>query len=124
MNSAYSLKRLLARRARLDAEIAMIESHARHEVVQRIVRMIVDYHIKIEEVYAVLNQGGIVPPPDEVKMPRRVPPKFWNPETGQTWSGRGRLPLWLVGKNIDEYRLKLNDTEETQASGGGPNDAV
>lgn len=26
---------------------------------------------------------------------RKVPPKYRNPESGETWSGRGKLPRWL-----------------------------
>ena len=31
--------------------------------------------------------------------------KFRNPETGDTWSGRGREPNWLKGKNREEFKL-------------------
>lgn len=37
----------------------------------------------------------------------KVAVKFRGPE-GQTWSGRGRAPLWL-GSDRDKYRLKEND---------------
>jgi DNA-binding protein H-NS len=35
-----------------------------------------------------------------------VPVQFLNPETNQTWSGRGRVPRWLDGKDRDVYRVK------------------
>jgi DNA-binding protein H-NS len=31
--------------------------------------------------------------------------KFRNPETGDTWSGRGREPNWLKGKNREDFKL-------------------
>jgi DNA-binding protein H-NS len=31
--------------------------------------------------------------------------KFKNPETGETWTGRGRAPRWLDGKDRDVYRI-------------------
>ncbi|WP_321852677.1 H-NS histone family protein [Burkholderia diffusa] len=28
----------------------------------------------------------------------KPPPKYRNPETGETWSGRGGAPAWINGK--------------------------
>lgn len=36
----------------------------------------------------------------------KVPAKYRNPETGDTWSGRGREPRWLKGKNRATFALK------------------
>lgn len=40
----------------------------------------------------------------------RVAPKFKDPETGATWTGRGKQPKWLAaqisaGKTIDQFRI-------------------
>lgn len=35
-----------------------------------------------------------------------VAAQFKNPETGETWTGRGRAPRWLDGKDRDVYRIK------------------
>lgn len=41
------------------------------------------------------------------QKPRQaVPVKYKNSETGETWTGRGRAPLWLTGKNKDEFLIK------------------
>jgi DNA-binding protein H-NS len=32
------------------------------------------------------------------------PPKYRDPKTGKTWSGRGRQPGWL-GKNINRFLI-------------------
>jgi DNA-binding protein H-NS len=39
-----------------------------------------------------------------------VLPKYRNPQTSETWSGRGKRPLWLVaamksGRKIEEFRI-------------------
>jgi DNA-binding protein H-NS len=36
--------------------------------------------------------------------------KYHNPATGETWSGRGRMPTWLknkqdAGEEIEKYRV-------------------
>jgi len=35
-----------------------------------------------------------------------VAAKFRNPETGQTWSGRGREPTWIKSKNRKEFKIQ------------------
>jgi DNA-binding protein H-NS len=42
---------------------------------------------------------------------RKVPAKYKNPATGETWSGRGIKPKWLqealkTGKSIDDFAIK------------------
>jgi DNA-binding protein H-NS len=34
-----------------------------------------------------------------------VAAQFKNPETGETWTGRGRAPRWLAGKDKEAYRI-------------------
>ncbi len=33
-----------------------------------------------------------------------LPPKYQDPKTGATWTGRGRAPAWL-GKNRDKFLI-------------------
>ncbi|MDF3086369.1 H-NS histone family protein [Burkholderia sola] len=35
-----------------------------------------------------------------------VPPKYRDPKTGATWSGRGRTPAWLQGKKLERFLIK------------------
>jgi DNA-binding protein H-NS len=49
----------------------------------------------------------------------RVLPKYRNPKTSETWSGRGKLPRWLVaamksGKKIEEFRIGEGGTKARQ----------
>lgn len=31
--------------------------------------------------------------------------QFKNPESGETWTGRGRAPRWLDGKDKEQFRI-------------------
>lgn len=33
-------------------------------------------------------------------------PKYRDPDSGQTWTGRGRAPRWIDKKNKDEFLIK------------------
>lgn len=53
--------------------------------------------------------GGLQTGKPRRKYPR-VLPKYRNPKTSETWSGRGKLPRWLVaamksGKKMEEFRI-------------------
>ena len=45
----------------------------------------------------------------EAKKPGRprgkVAPKYRNPETGETWTGRGRAPRWMAGKQKESFAI-------------------
>lgn len=36
---------------------------------------------------------------------RKLEPKYRDPETGKTWCGRGKTPLWLVGKDKEQFKI-------------------
>ena len=52
--------------------------------------------------------------PIDARPRRKYPPvlpKYRNPQTSETWSGRGKRPRWLVaamksGQRIEDFRIK------------------
>ena len=41
----------------------------------------------------------------ETKIRAQAAAKFKNLETGETWSGRGREPKWIKGKDYEQFRI-------------------
>ncbi|WP_184421806.1 H-NS family nucleoid-associated regulatory protein [Rhodoblastus sphagnicola] len=70
----------------------------------------------LEERLAVLNGGATAteipraaPKPARRKYPK-VLPRYRNPESAETWSGRGKRPRWLVaamkaGRDMQEFLI-------------------
>ncbi len=62
---------------------------------------------------AVTGESGDLRPLQNEKPRRKYPavlPKYRNPQTSETWSGRGKRPRWLVaamkyGRKIEEFRI-------------------
>ncbi|MBA5608666.1 H-NS histone family protein [Duganella sp. FT3S] len=49
--------------------------------------------------------GGVTKAkPAKTRAP--VPTKYRDEATGQTWTGRGRAPKWLEGKDKEQYLIK------------------
>jgi DNA-binding protein H-NS len=84
---------------------------------------------ELEKRLAVLNRGMDVvtqsgDPRSLNGKPRRkyprVLPKYRNPQTSETWSGRGKRPRWLVaamksGRKMEEYRIdEAGDSKSRQ----------
>ncbi|RQT68241.1 H-NS histone family protein [Burkholderia cepacia] len=37
---------------------------------------------------------------------RKAPAKYYDANTGRSWSGKGPRPTWLVDKNLDDYLIR------------------
>ncbi|MBR8334164.1 H-NS histone family protein [Burkholderia ambifaria] len=99
--SSDSLEALLAQRAELDAKIAEQRAIRRNDVIEEIVALMREYEIAIREVEVRLAIDLHIG-----RVRRRVDPRFWDPQTGATWSGRGKRPRWMNGRDPEEFRLK------------------
>ena len=67
--------------------------------IQKIKDLMQQHGITVED----LSSGTRAKP---AKVKGSVAPQFKNPETGETWTGRGRAPRWLDGKDKEEFRIK------------------
>ncbi|KVL46551.1 hypothetical protein WT01_36370 [Burkholderia cepacia] len=45
-------------------------------------------------------------PADVFSTRRKRCPRYYDPESGQTWSGVGREPLWMRGKDRRSFELE------------------
>ena len=66
----------------------------------------------IQKIKDLMQQHGVTV--DDLTSARRAKPakakgtvaaQFKNPETGETWTGRGRAPRWLDGKDKEQFRI-------------------
>ncbi|KVV25450.1 histone [Burkholderia ubonensis] len=37
---------------------------------------------------------------------QKAPAKYYDPNSGNSWSGKGARPKWLEGKNLDDYLIR------------------
>ncbi|MBY0242686.1 MAG: H-NS histone family protein [Burkholderiaceae bacterium] len=50
--------------------------------------------------------AGVGKPAKTLKPRAPVPMKYRDDASGQTWTGRGRAPKWLEGKNKEDFLIK------------------
>jgi DNA-binding protein H-NS len=106
-------KKIEALRAR---ELA-IQDQQRGSIISQILGMMDLGGITIQQIYQEIEQAGhraehlLGKPGEKVRVildPSEPVVKYRDPKTGQTWTGRGRLPLWLKaaekkGKKRDAF---------------------
>lgn len=64
-----------------------------------------------EKIHAILSEHGLTIADLGLEKPFKNPKvqvaaKYRNTTTGETWSGRGRPPLWLEGQDKNDYLIK------------------
>ncbi|WP_287369008.1 H-NS histone family protein [Thauera sp.] len=89
-----SLQELLAQKEALEKQIAQIKKAERADALQNARSLIETYGLTVEELFGKQRAIG-----------KAVAIKYRNPETGESWSGRGRAPRWLDGKNRDDFAV-------------------
>jgi DNA-binding protein H-NS len=88
----------------LTAQLEKLHKEMEQAREEEVTQAIADIKQKIAEYGITAEELGFS---SKVRAPRKpaLPPKYRNPKTGETWSGRGRAPGWLAGKNRDKFLI-------------------
>ncbi|MGO4153121.1 H-NS histone family protein [Cupriavidus sp. YAF13] len=98
-------KQLLAEKERIEAQIAEVRATEVAGVIEKIRALMVEFSLTADDLQLRRRRGRPASGEKTEVAPRTVqPPKYQDPKTGATWSGRGRAPAWL-GKNRDKYMI-------------------
>ena len=89
-----SLQELLAQKEALEQQIAQIKKAERADALQNARSLIDTFDLTVDELFGKQKSSG-----------KAVAVKYRNPETGETWTGRGRAPRWLDGKNREDFAV-------------------
>ena len=100
-----TLQELLAQKAAIEKQIIETQRQERADAIARVRALMAEYGLSAADIV-----GKAAAPPPRKPEGRKVEPKYRNPETGETWSGRGLQPKWLRaaladGKKITDFAL-------------------
>lgn len=93
-----SYKDLLSKREALDEQIAQARAKELAEAVERVRAIIAEYGLTEAEVF-----GGYRGKAKTAGA--KVAPKYRDPQTGKTWTGRGKPPSWIAGKEREQFLI-------------------
>jgi DNA-binding protein H-NS len=91
-----SLKEIQAQIEQLQQQAAAQRENELSGAVQQIRDLMQEYGITIDDLQPRGKKGA-------AKKSGTV--QFRNAETGDTWSGRGRMPNWLSGQDREKFRV-------------------
>ena len=91
-------KQLTLQLEKLQVQVSAAREKEIEATIAEIKEKIAEYGITAEE----LGFSSKRPP---TARKAALPAKYLNPKTGQTWSGRGRVPAW-IGKNRERFLIE------------------
>lgn len=97
--SAY--KELLAQREKLERLIEEARQRENQEAVDKVRALVAEYGLTPDDVFGKGRSGK----PKAGSTGQKVAPKYRDKATGATWTGRGKPPKWIEGKNRDEFLI-------------------
>lgn len=96
-----TLQEIQAQIQELQAKMADIRKSEIGEAVAKIRALVDQYGLTVSDVFpnGKLIQGA-------KKAVQRVAPKYRDPVSGKTWTGRGITPTWIGDKNKEEFLIQ------------------
>jgi len=99
MTSSY--KELLQQRESLEQAIQEARTLEISEAVQKVRDLMAEYGLTAQDVFP----SGRSAKSSGAKPVNKVAPKFRDPATGQTWTGRGKAPKWIEGQDRAKFLI-------------------
>jgi DNA-binding protein H-NS len=92
-------KELLAQRENLDKAIAEAREAELSDAIGKVKALVEEFGLTSTDIF------GSVKPRAQKASNGKVAPKFKDPATGATWTGRGKAPKWIAGKDRAGFTL-------------------
>jgi DNA-binding protein H-NS len=98
-----SYKQLTAQLEKLHKEVAAAREKEIAQAIADIKQKVAEYDLTAEE----LGFTSQRKPARKAVSASTSVARYRNPKTGETWSGRGRSPAWLAGKNRERFLIEV-----------------
>ncbi|CAN7663671.1 H-NS histone family protein [Acidovorax sp. LjRoot129] len=89
-----TLKDLYAQRAELDTAISQARKKASEEALRKVHELVAEFGFTAQQVFP------------WKPLVKKVAEKYRDEKTGATWTGRGRAPAWIAGKNREDFLIE------------------
>ena len=92
---------------RLEKEASEAQAREADEARKQIAAIMKETGLTLQDLLPTpIDKKKLLAPRDLKKEKQTRPAKYKDPETNKTWSGAGRCPRWLEGKDREEYRIR------------------
>jgi DNA-binding protein H-NS len=91
-----NIAELIAQKDAIEQQIKELRKNERHGAIAKVREIISEFDLSVDDVFTKVAKG----------TRGKAAPIYIDPATGKTWTGRGKPPLWIAGKNKDDYLIK------------------
>ena len=100
MHTMATYQELLQQRIALDVKIKAARDTEMAEAIAKVRGIVSEFGLTAEDVFVSGRKT-------RSNAGQKVSPKYLNPETGQTWTGRGKAPGWIAqAPNREIYAIQ------------------
>ncbi|WP_157268052.1 H-NS histone family protein [Azohydromonas aeria] len=104
-----NIQDLLKQREELERQIKQLQESSRSEAINTIKELMAQNNLSIEDLQSNTRSGG--KKGESGGKTGTVAPKYRDPASGKTWTGRGLKPKWVTealesGKTLDDLAIK------------------
>ena len=92
-------KELLKQQEALALQVEEARKREISDAVSQVRQMVSEFGLTERDVFPSGRKSG------GTRTGGKVVPKFRDPATGQTWTGRGKAPKWIDGKDRSKYLI-------------------
>ena len=96
-----SYKDLLKQREELEKKIQETRKREMSEAVGKVRQIVQEYGLTAEDVFPPARAARS----SASSAGTKVAPKYKNPETGETWTGRGKAPKWIQDQDRSKFEI-------------------
>lgn len=103
-----TLKELLEQKNLIEAQIASVRNQEIAIAMEQIRELMAEFAITQEDLFPPMRvraSGGST---------AKVAPKYRNPNTGETWTGRGKAPAWIASQDRERFLINPPTTTASQ----------
>jgi DNA-binding protein H-NS len=93
-----SYKELLQQRELLEAQINEARTRENASAIEKVKALVADFGLTVDDIFSTGKAA-------KVKSGAKVAPKFRNPATGDTWTGRGKPPKWIQDQERSQFLI-------------------
>jgi DNA-binding protein H-NS len=92
-----NISELIAQKEAIEQQIKELRKNQCQDAILRIRELVSEFDLSAADIFAKGSKAG---------TSSKVAPKYRDPVSGKTWTGRGRTPRWMDGKSPDEFLIK------------------
>ena len=97
-----SYKELLKQREALEQQISEARKRELSDAISQVRSLVAEFGLTAQDVFPSGRGAG---KGRSSTAGTKVAPKYRNPATGETWTGRGKAPKWIQNENREKFAI-------------------